>query len=95
MDELPDGGFRSRILAMDLLVEAGELRCRDPSSGRVIPDHVETVRMLEDAEDRLAAAECRLAEADRQREALERQQEEERRRVAELEEALRRARLGS
>lgn len=95
LDELPDGGFRSRVLALDLLVEAGELRCRDPRSGRVIPDHVETVRMLEDAEDKLAHAEGRLAEAGRWREALERQREEKDRRIAELEEALRRTRSGS
>ena len=57
IDELPDGGFSSRILALDLLVEAGELRCRDPRSGRVIPDHVETVRRLQDAESRIAELE--------------------------------------
>lgn len=90
--ELPGGGIRSRVLALDLLVQAGELRCRNPGNGKVIPDHVEVVRMLESAESKLANADREVAEADRQREASERECGLAQRRIAELEELLRKAR---
>lgn len=76
--EVPAGGLPSRVLGLDLLVIGGELRCRDPRTGKVIPDHVETVRMLEDAENKLAVADRRVAEVHR--------------RIAELEERQRQAR---
>ena len=97
--ELPEGGLRSQVLGLDLLVLDGELRCRDPRNAKVIPDHVETVRMLEVAEQKLTQADRERAEADRQRaeadrelEASKREREQALRRVAELEELLRQAR---
>ncbi|MDE0419624.1 MAG: Uma2 family endonuclease [Gammaproteobacteria bacterium] len=107
--ELPEGGLRSHVLGLDLLVLDGELRCRDPRDAKVIPDHVETVRMLEVAERKLTQADRERAEADRQRgeadrqraeadrelEVSEREREQALRRVAELEELLRQARSES
>ena len=66
ISELPEGGFKSRVLALDLLVIDGELRCRDPRDAKVIPDHVETVRMLDAAEQKLSQADRERAEAGRQ-----------------------------
>ena len=57
-----EGVLGSRVLGLDLLVEDGELRCRDPRSGKLLPDHVETVRMLEDAEHKLAVSDRRIAQ---------------------------------
>lgn len=83
--ELPEGGSRSRVLALDMLVMDGELRCRDPRDGKVIPDSVETVRLLEVAEQKLANAGRQIEESARER-------EQARRRIAQLEELLRQAR---
>ena len=107
--ELPEGGLRSRVLALDLLVMDGELRCRDPRDAKVIPDHVETVRMLDVAEQKLtqadreraeadrqlAEADRQLAEADRELEASRGERDQALRRIAELEELLRQARSES
>ena len=90
--ELPEGGLRSQVLGLDLLVLDGDLRCRDPRDAKVIPDHVETVRMLEVAEQKLTQADRERAEADRELEASKREREQALRRVAELEELLRQAR---
>ena len=109
IEELPEGGLRSRVLELDLLVLDGELRCRDPRDAMVIPDHVDTVRMLDDAERklsqsdrrlaeadrRLAEADRRLAEADRELEASKREREQALHRIAELDELLRQARSGT
>ncbi|MDE0178291.1 MAG: hypothetical protein OXP36_06805, partial [Gammaproteobacteria bacterium] len=69
---------------------------------KVIPDHVETVRMLDVAEQKLAQADSeraeadrQLAEADRELETSKREQERALRRVAELEKLLRQARSGT
>lgn len=85
--EVPAGGFPSRVLGLDLLVIGGELRCRDHRTGKVIPDHVETVRMLEDAETKLAVADRRVAETYRRIAEADRRIAE----LAELEERLRQA----
>ena len=97
--ERPEGGLRSRVLALDLLVMYGELRCRDPRDAKVIPDHVETVRMLDVAERKLsqadherAEADRQLAEADRELATSKREREQALRRVAELAALLRQAR---
>ena len=76
--ESGEGVLGSRVLGLDLLVKNGELRCRDPRSGKLIPDHVEAVRLLEDAERKLSAA--------------DREREHALRRVAELEALLRQVR---
>ena len=91
---LPEGGSRSRVLGLDLLVKDGELRCRDPRDGKVIPDHVETVRLLEAAERKLSKVDRQLAEADRRVEQSARESEQAQRRIAELEELLRRSHAG-
>ena len=81
--ELSEGGSRSRVLALDMLVMDGELRCRDPRDGKVIPDFVETVRMLEAAEQDRSTADRERAEADRQLATANRQLSEADRRLAE------------
>ena len=100
--EVAGGGRRSRVLALDMLVVDGELRCREPRDGKVIPDPVETFRMLEVAERKLTKADRQLAEADRQLAAADRrieesarEREQARRRIAQLEELLRRSRSGN
>ena len=88
---LRGGGSRSRVLGLDLVVETGGLRFRDPATGEVLPDHLEsaTLRELEtgrrekaerqrdEAERRRDEAETRRDEAERRRDEAERQRDEE------------------
>ena len=80
---LPDGGCRSAVLDLDLVVQGDGFRFRDPATGEFLPDHAETAA----ARDREAAAR-RAAETARDREAAARRTAEAR--VAELEALLRR-----
>ena len=66
---LPDGGCRSAVLGLDLVVHGDGFRFRDPATGELLPDHAETEAARQEAEavrDREAsarrAAEARVAE---------------------------------
>ena len=66
---LPDGGCRSAVLGLDLVVHGDGFRFRDPATGKLLLDHVETEAARQEAEavrDREAsarrAAEARVAE---------------------------------
>lgn len=55
------GGARSsRILGLDVVVEDGELRFRNPATGEVLPDHDEERRRREQAERRVGELEALL-----------------------------------
>ena len=58
---LPDGGCRSEVLDLDLVVHGDGFRFRDPATGELLPDHAETAV----ARDREAAARDREAAARR------------------------------
>ena len=86
----PSGEFRSNVLGLDLFALGRSLRFRDPATGEILPDHVESEAMRAAAESRAAAAESRadaaeerLAEATAAREAAERRIEELERRLRE------------
>ena len=80
---LPDGGCRSAVLGLDLVVRGDGFRFRDPATGELLPDHAETAA----ARDQEALAR-RAAETAREREASARRAADAR--VAELEALLRR-----
>ena len=77
MPGLPDGGYRSTVLNLDLVADGDGFRFRDPATGELLPDHAETATALRvsETERRQAESARRVAEA----------------RVAELEALLRRS----
>ena len=79
----PSGEFRSDVLGLDLFASGRLLRSRDPATGEILPDHVESEAMRAAAESRAEAAEERLAEETAAREAAERRIEELERRLRE------------
>ena len=93
----PSGEFRSDVLGLDLFASGRLLRFRDPATGEILPDHVESETMRREetalrtaaesradaAEAQASAAEARLAEATAAREAAERRVEELERRLRE------------
>ena len=80
-----DGGLRSEVLDLDVVVQDGRLRFRNPVGGEVLPDHVQSEAMRAEAEQR------REQEAEARREAEQRAARAESR-VAELEALLKRSR---
>ena len=91
----PSGEFRSDVLGLDLFASGRLLRFRDPATGEILPDHMESEAMRVAAESRADAAESRadaaetqviavkerLAEETAAREAAERRIEELERRL--------------
>ena len=66
---LRDGGLRSEVLGLEVVVQDSRLRFRNPADGEILPDHAELGRRLEqeavarrEAERRAARAERRAAE---------------------------------
>ena len=68
---LSDGGIRSRVLGLDLLVEGGKFRFRDPETGEVLPDHTQSEVLRRQAETARRAAEERARQAERRAAELE------------------------
>ena len=68
---LTEGGYRSEVLGLDLLVESGALRFRDPASGEVLLDHVQSELQRVDAQARAESAQVRASLAERRIEELE------------------------
>ena len=62
----PSGGFRSEVLGLDLIRSGRLLRFRDPATGEILPDHVESEAMRAAAESRADAAEARATAAESQ-----------------------------
>ncbi len=83
--ELPDGGLPSRALGLEIVVEDGRLRFRDPATGGIIPDVVETDRRWREEAAARRGAEAR-ADAQRARADAERDRADlAERRASELE----------
>lgn len=59
---LPDGGYRSQALGLDLVPGGDGFRFRDPATGDVLPDHGETAAALKATAAALKASEARVAE---------------------------------
>ena len=55
----------SEVLELELLVDDGYFRFRDPTTGKILPDYHEMTAMRDDAEARAQAAEARVAELER------------------------------
>ncbi|MYD98394.1 MAG: Uma2 family endonuclease [Gammaproteobacteria bacterium] len=67
----PDGGYLSQVLGLEICRDGRLLRFRDPESGEVLPDYLESEQMRrraaaarQDAESRAASAEARAASAE-------------------------------
>ncbi|MYD97710.1 MAG: Uma2 family endonuclease [Gammaproteobacteria bacterium] len=54
---MPDGGYRSRVLGLDLVPGGDGFRFRDSATGDVLPDHGETAVALKASEARVAELE--------------------------------------
>ena len=87
--EQPGGGYRSEVLGLDLMEHGDGFRFRDPATGEILPDDVESFAQRQ-------AAERARQTAERAREAAERARDEEtaarqvaEARVAKLEKLLR------
>ena len=59
----PAGDFRSEVLGLDLIKAGRLLRFRDPATGGILPDHVESEAMRAAAESRADAAEAQVVAA--------------------------------
>lgn len=85
-----DGWCRSDLLGLDFGIDEQtlRLRLRDPTTGDILPEHVEVVRMLAKSEERARQSEERARLSETARRAAER-------RIEELETRLRRSRPDS
>ena len=59
---LPDGGCRSAVLNLDLVLSGNGFRFRDPATGELLPDHAETAAALRASETARREAQARVAE---------------------------------
>ena len=57
-----DGGWRSDVLGLDLVLHPGGFRFRDPATGEVLPDAVEAAAQRDEEAAARRAAEARVAE---------------------------------
>ena len=67
----PSGDFRSDVLGLDLFASGRLLRFRDPATGEILPDHVESEAMRAAAESRAVAAESLVVAAEARTSAAE------------------------
>ncbi|MYD96488.1 MAG: Uma2 family endonuclease [Gammaproteobacteria bacterium] len=88
----PDGSRPSRVLGLDVLVEDGQLRFRNPDTGEFLPDHGQSESQRREERGRRELAEAQRDQAEAQREEERRRREQAERRIEELEAQL--ARLG-
>ncbi len=96
---LEDGGLRSEVLDLEVVVEDGRLRFRNPGGREILPDHVQSEALRAESDRRCdqEAAARREAEERRDQEAAARREAEQRavraeRRAAEMEALLKRSR---
>ena len=59
---MADGACRSQVLGLEVLVESGGLRFRNPATGELLPDHMQSESLRKEAEVRANEAERRIAE---------------------------------
>lgn len=76
----PDGSWPSRVLGLDVLVEDGELRFRNPDTGETLPDHDQSESQRRGERGRRKKAEAQREKAEAQREKAEAQRDQERKR---------------
>ena len=57
-----DGSLSSQVLGLDVVVEDGELRFRNPATGELLPDHEQSERRRRDVEVQRDQAERRVRE---------------------------------
>lgn len=72
----PDGSRPSRVLGLDVLVEDGELRFRNPDTCELLPDHGQSESQRREERGRREKAEAQRDEERRLREQAERRIEE-------------------
>ena len=82
---LRDGGLRSEVLGLDVVVQDGGLRFRNPADGEILPDYLQSAAMCAEAERRLEQEVVARREAERrlEQEAVPRREAEYRARTAE------------
>ena len=56
------GGWRSEVLGLDLVLHAGGFRFRDPATGEILPDAVETAARRDEEAAARGAAQARVRE---------------------------------
>ena len=89
---LQDGGLRSEVLGLDVVVQDDRLRFRNPVGGEVLPDHLQSAAMRAEAEQRLEQEAAARRAAEEARQEPEQRAERAERRVAELEATRKRSR---
>lgn len=94
---LPDGGYPSQVLGLDVVVEGDRIRFRNGTTGEILPDAIQSDAMrveaearAESAEARAESAEARAESAQAQAESAEARASRAERRIEELEERLKR-----
>lgn len=65
IEERPSGGRLSEVLGLELLMQGGECRMRDPRTGDIVPTYLEVHAARRQAEAARDAAEARVAELER------------------------------
>lgn len=65
IEERPSGGRLSEVLGLELLMQDGECRMRDPQTGDIVPTYLEVHAAHGEAEAAREAAEARVAELER------------------------------
>lgn len=82
---LPDGGLPSRVLGLDVVVEDGRLRFRNPETGEILPEHLRLAALHSRSEAMRVEAEAMRVETETMRMKAEggREQEAAARRHAE------------
>ena len=74
---LPDGGWRSDVLGLDLVLHAGGFRFRDPATGEILPDVVEAAAQRDQATAQRDEAAAQRDEAAAQRDEAAAQRDKE------------------
>ena len=85
IEERPSGGRLSEVLGLELLMQGGECRMRDPQTGDIVPTYVEVHAAQREAESAQREAEAAQREAEAAREAAEARVAELERRLADAE----------
>ena len=88
---LRDGGLRSEVLGLDVVVQDGRLRFRSPADGEILPDYLQSAAMRAEADRRLEQEAVARREAEDRARTAEQRAAREERRAAELEALLKRS----
>lgn len=80
-----DGGLRSEVLGLDVVVQDSRLRFRNPADGEILPDYLQSAAMRVEAERRLEQEVVARREAEDRARTAEQRAARAERRAAELE----------